>query len=80
MNKKFDLWKRRYKRAKDILDAQGVTLRTWRVGADVCIDAVQLIERTITEMGVEGYGKSGRKGEGKTGEGGGGMKTKDMKR
>ncbi|KAH8595586.1 hypothetical protein B0O99DRAFT_594346 [Bisporella sp. PMI_857] len=78
VNKKLDLWKRRWKRAKDVLDAQGVTLRTWRGGSDIAHEAVQLIEKTLTNMGVEGYGKD--TGKGKTGEGGGEMKTKDMKR
>jgi len=78
VNKKFDLWKRRWKRAKDVLDAQGVTLRTWRVGSDVAHEAVQLIEKTMTSMNVEGYGKDA--GKGKTGDGGGEMKAKDMKR
>lgn len=78
VNKKFDLWKRRWKRAKDVLDAQGVTLRSWRVGSDVAHEAVQLVEKTMTSMGVEGYGKDA--GKGKTGEGGGEMKAKDMKR
>jgi len=78
VNKKLDLWKRRYKRSKDILDAQGVVLRTWRVGQDVCIEAVQLVEKTLREMGVEGYGENGR-GKGKTGHGGGEVKVKDVK-
>ncbi|KAG9248296.1 hypothetical protein BJ878DRAFT_62907 [Calycina marina] len=78
VNKKFDLWKRRYKRAKDVLDAKGVTLRTWRAGSDVAHEAVQLVENTMASMGVEGYGKDA--GKGKTGEGGGEMKAKDMKR
>jgi phosphatidate phosphatase APP1 len=78
MNKKLDLWKRRWKRAKDILDSQGVVLRGWRVGGDVCIEAVQLVEKAMTDMGVEGYGKS--KGKGRTGEGGGEAKVKDLKR
>jgi len=75
VNKKLDLWKRRYKRSKDILDAKGVTLRTWRVGQDVCIDSVQLVEKTLREMGVEGYGPAG-----KTGKGGGEVKVKDVKK
>lgn len=80
VNKKFELWKQRFKRSKALLDAEGVVLRTWRVGEDVCLDAVHLIEKSLTEMGAEGYGKSGRNGGGKTGDGGGEMKTKDMKR
>lgn len=79
VNKKLELWKRRWKRAKDILDAQGVTLRSWRVGSDVAHEAIQIVEKNLTKMGVEGYGKNG-KGKGRTGEGGGEMKTKDLKR
>jgi phosphatidate phosphatase APP1 len=78
INKKLDLWKRRWKRAKDILDGQDVMLRSWRVGGDVCIEAVQLVEKNMTKMGVEGYGQNG-KGKGKTGRGGGEIKTKDLK-
>jgi hypothetical protein len=76
VNKKLDLWKRRWKRAKDILDSQGVALRSWRVGSDVCLEAIQLVEKTLKEMNAEGYGH----GKGKTGQGGGEMKVKDMKR
>jgi len=80
VNKKLDLWKRRWKRAKDILDAQGVVLRSWRTGSDVCLEAVQIVEKTLSEMGVEGYGKGKGNGNSKTGQGGGEMKVKDMKR
>ena len=76
INKKLDLWKRRWKRAKDILDSQGVALRSWRVGEDVCLEAVQMVEKEFTRMGVEGYGK----GKGKTGQGGGEVKVKHTKR
>ena len=76
INKKLDMWKRRWQRAKNILDSQGVVLRGWRVGSDVCIEAVQLIEKTMTQMNVEGYGH----GKGKTGVGGGEVKVKDLKR
>lgn len=75
-NKKLDLWKRRWKRAKDILETQDVTLRAWRTGGDVCIEAVHMVEKTLREMGVEGYGH----GKGKTGIGGGEVKVKDLKR
>ncbi|TVY53169.1 Phosphatidate phosphatase APP1 [Lachnellula cervina] len=77
-NKKLDLWKRRWKRAKDILDSKGVALRSWRVGSDVCLEAVRMVEKEMKEMGVEGYG--GAKGKGKTGEGGGEVKVKDLKK
>jgi phosphatidate phosphatase APP1 len=65
VNKKLDLWKRRWKRAKDILDSQGVELRSWRVGGDVCLDAVQMVEKAMREMNIEGYGqKKGKMGAG----------------
>ncbi|KAF4637899.1 hypothetical protein G7Y89_g191 [Cudoniella acicularis] len=73
VNKKLDLWKRRWRRAKDILDSKGVELRSWRTGSDVCLEAIQLVEKTMREMGVEGYGReeeNGRKSK-KTGAGGG---------
>ena len=76
VNKKLDLWKRRWKRAKEILDSQGVALRSWRVGEDVCLEAVQMVEKELTRMGVEGYGN----GKGKTGQGGGEVKVKHLKR
>jgi phosphatidate phosphatase APP1 len=79
VNKKLDLWKRRWKRAKEILDSQGVVLRSWRIGEDVCLEAVQMVEQELTRMGVEGYGKNGT-GKGKTGQGGGEVKVKDLKR
>lgn len=78
-NKKLVLWRERWKRAKDILDNQGVQLRAWRTGEDVCIEAVQLVEKTMRQMGVEGYGAGGT-GKGKTGVGGGEVKVKDLKR
>lgn len=78
-NKKLDLWRQRWKRAKDILDDKGVELRSWRTGNDVCLEAVQLVERTMREMGVEGYGTR-KRGNEKTGEGGGEVKVKDLKK
>lgn len=45
INKKEDLWNRRWARAKEIFDAKGVMLKTWRVGADVIEDATALVER-----------------------------------
>lgn len=53
INKKLDLWKLRWKRAKDILDSQGVALRSWRVGEDVCLEAVQMVEKAMTDMDDE---------------------------
>jgi phosphatidate phosphatase APP1 len=82
VNKKLDMWRRRWKRAKDILDAHHVELRSWRTGEHVCLDACRLVEKNMQEMGVEGYGNSakGKGGKGKTGEGGGEVKVKDVKK
>lgn len=51
INKKVELWKRRWARAKSILDSKGVMLRSWRVGTDVMDDAVRLVEKAKTELG-----------------------------
>jgi hypothetical protein len=76
VNKKLDMWKWRWQRAMSILDAHGVVLRGWRVGSDVCLEAVQLVEKTLREMNDEGYGN----GKGKTGNGSGEVKVRDLKR
>lgn len=60
VNKKEELWKRRWARTKEILDAKGVMLRSWRVGGDAIGDAVALVEEA---------GKETSKGMEKTGEG-----------
>lgn len=78
INKKVDLWRRRWQRAKEILDKQGVELRSWRVGSDVAHEAVTLVEKNLRQMGVEGYGANGT-GTGKSGDGGGEHKVKDLK-
>lgn len=49
INKKEDLWKRRWANAKETMDAQGVLLRSWRMGDDVVEDAVGLIRKAIEE-------------------------------
>ena len=53
-----------------------MALRSWRTGEDVCIEAVQMVERALTQMSAEGYGK----GKGRTGQGGGEVKVNDLKR
>jgi phosphatidate phosphatase APP1 len=45
LNKKEELWKRRWTRAKEVLDEKGVMLRAWRVGYDVMDEAVRLVEK-----------------------------------
>ncbi|KAL9584478.1 MAG: hypothetical protein Q9203_004648 [Teloschistes exilis] len=44
-NKKEELWHQRWARAKRIMERQGVVLRSWRVGGDVCDEAVALVKR-----------------------------------
>jgi phosphatidate phosphatase APP1 len=58
MSKREEMWKRRWARAKDILDEHGVMLRGWRVGQDVATDAIALVKKA--EYSSEGKGK-GRK-------------------
>lgn len=49
VNKKVDLWNRRWARANDIFEAKGVLLRSWRVGGDVMNDAARLVEKAEHE-------------------------------
>ncbi|MCJ1302801.1 hypothetical protein MMC08_005606 [Hypocenomyce scalaris] len=53
VNKKEELWKRRWVRARDVLEDKGVLLRSWRVGGDVEGVAVALVERAGREEGKE---------------------------
>ncbi|ODH26752.1 UV damage endonuclease UvdE [Paracoccidioides brasiliensis] len=50
-NKREEIWRRRWARAKDILDRQGVVLMSWRVGEDVKDVCMRLIERAGREGG-----------------------------
>ncbi|KAJ9405535.1 hypothetical protein DTO045G8_6752 [Paecilomyces variotii] len=49
-NKREELWRRRWERAKSILDREGVVLGTWRVGSDVQDVCVWLVEEAQKEM------------------------------
>ena len=53
MGRKEFLWAQRWARAKAILDRQGVTLRSWRVGADVADICVKLAEAEFREIEKE---------------------------
>ncbi|KAI9795412.1 MAG: hypothetical protein M1833_007200 [Piccolia ochrophora] len=53
-NKKEELWKRRWARAKQILEDKGVVLKSWRVGDDAMKDAVKLVEKTLKKANDEG--------------------------
>ncbi|KAI9703800.1 MAG: hypothetical protein M1836_007570 [Candelina mexicana] len=50
VNKKEEMWKRRWARAKGILESKGVLLRSWRVGSDAVGDCIRLVERAQREM------------------------------
>ncbi len=70
LSKKEELWNRRWARAKEIFEKEGVMLRTWRVGTDVMGDAVALVERALREdEGEGGRGRPGRVGVGNKGRG-----------
>lgn len=49
INKKEDLWNRRWARAKEIFEEKGVLLRSWRSGGDVIREAVRLVEKAQRE-------------------------------
>ena len=50
MSRKEFLWNQRWARAKAVLEKQGVTLRTWRIGADVADVCVRLAEQAFREI------------------------------
>ena len=62
LNKKEELWKRRWARAKEVLDEKGVILRAWRKGDDVMETAVKLVEQAQKED--RGKGDEGKKERG----------------
>ena len=50
MSKKEYLWQQRWQRAKTVLERNGVTLRTWRIGADVADVCVKLVEQELRKI------------------------------
>jgi len=50
MSKKEYMWKQRLARAQVVLERNGVTLRTWRVGSDVADVCVRLVEMEIRKI------------------------------
>ena len=54
LNKKEELWKRRWARATDMLHNEGVYLKSWRVGSDVFDDAIRIVERAKREENFGG--------------------------
>ncbi|KAL8830702.1 MAG: hypothetical protein Q9191_001284 [Dirinaria sp. TL-2023a] len=51
MSKREEIWKRRWARAKELLNDKGVMLRSWRNGDDVMDETLKLIESTKKEKG-----------------------------
>lgn len=51
-NRREEMWKRRWARAKDLLDSQGVILSSWRVGDDVQDTCVRIIQNAEKEMQI----------------------------
>lgn len=49
-NKREELWRRRWERAQEILDREGVVLGSWRVGGDVQDVCVWLVQQATTSM------------------------------
>ena len=50
VGKKEFLWNQRWARAKALLDKNGVTLRSWRVGSDVADVCVRLAEHALRDI------------------------------
>ncbi|KAF2169790.1 hypothetical protein M409DRAFT_64801 [Zasmidium cellare ATCC 36951] len=53
LSKKEYLWQQRWARAKSVLERNGVTLRTWRVGSDVADVCVKLVEMELRKIEKE---------------------------
>ena len=51
LNKKEEMWARRWAKAKETFDEKGVVLRSWRVGQDVADEVVRLVEKANKQMG-----------------------------
>jgi phosphatidate phosphatase APP1 len=50
LSKKEELWKRRWAKARSIMEREGVLLRTWRVGADVMDVCTEVVRQEMREM------------------------------
>lgn len=55
-NKREEIWRRRWERAKDILDDQGVVLGSWRVGSDVQDVCVWLVKEALGDVNMNSRG------------------------
>lgn len=50
ISKKEWLWQQRWQKAKNVLERNGVTLRTWKVGSDVASTCVKLVEMELRKI------------------------------
>lgn len=50
VSRKEFLWKQRWTRAQNLLERNGVTLRSWRVGSDVADVCVKLVEQELRKI------------------------------
>ncbi|CAK4030598.1 actin patch 1 [Lecanosticta acicola] len=62
VSKKEFMWKQRWARAQNLLERNGVTLRSWRVGSDVADVCVKLIEQELRKIEWEERGKGNGNG------------------
>lgn len=53
VSKKEFLWRQRFERARSLLERNGVTLRTWRTGADAADVCVRLVETELRKIEKE---------------------------
>ncbi|KAK5169232.1 hypothetical protein LTR04_006068 [Oleoguttula sp. CCFEE 6159] len=69
LDKKVELWKRRWARAASVMEEKGVPLRSWRVGRDVEDVAVSLVDRAVSkgEGGTVEKAGEGQRGRGREG-------------
>ncbi|KAK8230015.1 hypothetical protein BKA81DRAFT_292951 [Phyllosticta paracitricarpa] len=49
-NKREELWRKRWAKAEQTLSENGVLLRSWRVGADVMDESMQLVEEALRKQ------------------------------
>jgi hypothetical protein len=62
IDKKEEIWRRRWQRAEYELKRKGVVLRSWRVGGDVMDEAVRIVERAMRDLAAENVKRQDRRG------------------
>ncbi|KAK5085487.1 hypothetical protein LTR05_004772 [Lithohypha guttulata] len=63
LDRKLEMWKRRWQRSEEIMRKQGVVLRAWKTGSDVMDECLEIVEREFRRVGIEDVdrGESNRK-------------------